>query len=509
MSDSTSYESFFFTKAGVVIPMVTGSISFLSSSTIISIVLRSKSGIKTTYHRIMLGLSLADCLTSVMIALTTIPMPKDVIYPFEMSSYGNVATCEAQGLLYIIGNAFCFAMNGILNIYYLCTLRFDMPEIAFRRYVEIPLYILALVTCVAVPCATLLQQDMLNPSPTDPFCSPHTYPFDCTKADNPECRGEATHWTRGRGALQPMYFATILVAFFTLIVTMSLIIQSFYRNERKLRKAVKDNQIEHNGEQDDKLQYLKEAQQTSGLITRQALMYIAVFVLTWSFGFVKYLFIIRDAAKRYPGDYWFSALRIFFQPLQGFFNLVIFVYHKVQTLRHADGNVTVAEALEKVFLLPDLMEDQATVSNLNMVIDEYVLGQRHQFEKKRAKAMNRLDRGSINWEDSANVGRGDFDEEVGSSSSVLESSSRLASPVSPDGHQGTSAGIESKNNESNNVTANPPHVTIGLTVEPFIEDLVDVDDISYPGSRTLNDNLSGFSISSLATSLGWAKRSKN
>jgi hypothetical protein len=505
MSDSTSYESFFFTKAGIVIPMVTGSISFLSSSTIISIVLRSKSGIKTTYHRIMLGLSLADCLTSVMIALTTIPMPKDVIYPFEMPSYGNVATCEAQGLLYIIGNALCFAMNGILNIYYLCTLRFDMPEIAFRCYVEMPLYVLALVTSIAVPCATLLQQDMVNPSPTDPFCVPHTYPVDCTKAETPECRGE-THGIGGQGALHPMYLATIIVAFFTLITTMSLIIHSFYRNERKLRKAVKDNQIEHKGEQDDKLQYLKEAQQTSGLITRQALMYIAVFVLTWTSGFVQVLLKESDATKLGdPGVFWFSVIRMFFQPLQGFFNLVIFVYHKVQTLRHADGNVTVAEALEKVFLLPDLMEDQATVSNLNMVIDEYVLGQRRQFEKKRAAAMNRLDCGRINLEDSANVGRGDFDEEVGSSSSVLESSSRPAPSVSTDVHQGPSAGMESRNNESNDVTANPPHVTGELIIESFGDD----DDISYPGSRTLNDNLSGFSFSSLATSLGWAKRSEN
>jgi len=55
-------------------------------------------------------------------------MPKDVIYPFALASYGNVLTCEAQGLIYIIGNGICFAMNGILNIYYLCSLRFNMKE---------------------------------------------------------------------------------------------------------------------------------------------------------------------------------------------------------------------------------------------------------------------------------------------------------------------------------------------------------------------------------------------
>ena len=95
---------FYFTKAGIIIPTVTGTISFLSSSAIIYVILRSKSGIKTTYHRIILGLSIADCITSFVILLTTIPMPKNVIYPFALASYGNVATCEAQGLIYIIGN---------------------------------------------------------------------------------------------------------------------------------------------------------------------------------------------------------------------------------------------------------------------------------------------------------------------------------------------------------------------------------------------------------------------
>ena len=134
-------------------------------------------------------MSSADCLTSLAIALTTIPMPKDVIYPFEMPSYGNIATCEAQGLIFMMGNGLGLCMNGILNIYYLCTLRYNMPEKTFRCYLEIPLYIAAFVLCVTVPSVTLIKEELLNPSPSYPFCVPNTYPLGCTKADNPECRG--------------------------------------------------------------------------------------------------------------------------------------------------------------------------------------------------------------------------------------------------------------------------------------------------------------------------------
>ena len=95
----SSYSSFYYTKTGIIIPTITGSVSFLSSALIIFIIIRTVTATKhkwSAYYRIIFGLSLADCFTSLAIALTTIPMPKNVIYPFEMPSYGNILTCEVQ-----------------------------------------------------------------------------------------------------------------------------------------------------------------------------------------------------------------------------------------------------------------------------------------------------------------------------------------------------------------------------------------------------------------------------
>ena len=96
---ASSYSSFYFTKTGIIIPTVTGSVSFLSSALIIFIIIRTVTTSTHTwsaYYRIIFGLSIADCFTSLATALTTIPMPKDNIYPFEMPSYGNILTCEIQ-----------------------------------------------------------------------------------------------------------------------------------------------------------------------------------------------------------------------------------------------------------------------------------------------------------------------------------------------------------------------------------------------------------------------------
>eukprot|EP00979_Chaetoceros_neogracilis_P002947 scaffold492_cov247-Chaetoceros_neogracile.AAC.20 len=316
-----------------------------------------------------------------------------------MPSYGNIATCEAQGIVYMMGNAFVFYMNGILNIYYLCTLRYNMTEKTFRCYLEIPLYIVSLVVSITLPSTALLNQELLNPSPSHPFCVANTYPLDCTKADNPECRGG-----RGRGALAPLFYCTIILFFFTLMITMALIVHSFYRNARSLRKTLKDNPSQ---EIYAEYEALKRAQETSSIIGRQALMYIAAFLITWIFGFAKFLW---EETIGNDNTEFLSVLMIIFQPLQGFFNLIIFVYHKVQTLCRADDDLTVAEALENVFLFPSRMEDRATVSNLNMVIDQFVVDQQRSFvENRRTAAMNLYDR-RVDSEDSVVVGRGDFDD---------------------------------------------------------------------------------------------------
>ena len=77
-SNITVYVLFVFTKAWIIIAIVTQSISFLSSLIIITIVLRSMNGIQALNHRIVLEFSFvaADSLTFFAIALTTISMPK-------------------------------------------------------------------------------------------------------------------------------------------------------------------------------------------------------------------------------------------------------------------------------------------------------------------------------------------------------------------------------------------------------------------------------------------------
>lgn len=147
--------SFYFSKAAAIIASTSGSLSAISSLLIIIIIRRS--GIKSTYHRIMLFMSVADILTSISIALTTLPMPKDVIYPFETPSYGSIATCEAQGFIYMFGNGLLFMVNGHLQLYYLLRLKFEIQERIIWKYVEPVMHVLCFSVAFGLTSGSINQ----------------------------------------------------------------------------------------------------------------------------------------------------------------------------------------------------------------------------------------------------------------------------------------------------------------------------------------------------------------
>jgi len=239
-----------------------------------------------------------------------------------------------------------------------------MQESKFRCYVEIPLYITTLAIVIGVSSETFIEQKLLNPSPTAPYCIPNSYPVGCSLDDNPECRGGVD-----QGSFWALYLCIMGAAFFILLLTMSLIIHSFCRNERRLLKHVKDGQIQ---DEDEKLVDLKHAQEQTGIITRQTVMYIVAFVMSWIFGFLEYLW--QEGALNFTdqGLKWLHTLRMLFQPSQGFFNVIIFLYHKVYVLRTSrDEDMTLAKAIGIILFRPKDMAEAKPISNLNASIDEY------------------------------------------------------------------------------------------------------------------------------------------
>lgn len=363
--------SFYYKKSTIVLGISTASISAVSSFIILSIIFRTKSQLSTTYHRIITWLCIADICTSISIALSTVPMPKDMPYPFEMPSYGNQTTCTVQGMIYLIGNAFVFWFNGMLNTYYLCSLGLNMDEKKIRRYMEIPLLLFGIACCIGIPTAQV--SNTINPGPLDPYCASYVPP--CEDGSE-ECDED------GRAGYDEAYLATLCTGFITLMVCMSYITFVFYRNKWKLKQANENTKEDEevgsqmNAEAAEEIQHrmetLKHAQETARTITIQAFMYILAFNCVWVFGFLEYLLELGIFNENNSTRDTLAILRMIFQPSQGTFNMLIFIYHKVHNLRKSDEDIPYYEALVITIFRPDLLEeDSQIISNFNLVVEDF------------------------------------------------------------------------------------------------------------------------------------------
>ena len=77
---------------------VTSIISFLCSSALIWIILRSNKGLSTNPNRLLLGLSIYDIMLSLSASSFNVLNPADNFY-FKWNARGNATPCDGQGFM--------------------------------------------------------------------------------------------------------------------------------------------------------------------------------------------------------------------------------------------------------------------------------------------------------------------------------------------------------------------------------------------------------------------------
>jgi len=356
---------------GIAITTVAASSSMLGSAIIIFLILRSTIGLNTVYHRILFGMSVSDILQSFPMILTTMPMPKDMIYTqFDgRMVFGNTITCSIQGATYSAGTMCALLYNAILCIYYVCSIRFRMKDETFRRCLEPCLHIYAILFSLVV---TILPwyYEQFNPSPVHfTWCGYNRYPWWCSEHDE-ECSYE-----RGQPDKALILFAIINmnILFITacIIISMVVIIWHVYSQERLLKSYMDANNATSQGNYRRMSTYRSDIKYTQEVVF-QALMYTLVFFAVWHHPLMNAV-ANRDRGAPYESNRAEETARLVLRPLQGFFNAIIFIHHKVRNFRRDDDSLSFYEALMIVF---DREEDepQHIVSNLTLVKRDVALG---------------------------------------------------------------------------------------------------------------------------------------
>jgi hypothetical protein len=372
-ADSSVVLPFAMTSAGFITPMITGLLSACSSGLILYVISRSQQKLSTTYHRIMGLMSFFDIVASIFIALGTVMMPADSVFQFAGQMVGNQASCHAQGWLIIFGNIGVAAMNACLAWYFVCRIALKIDFVKIRNRIEPVMYIYTLILSLFAP-SVLLTNDLLNSTPYESFCTIGPHAIDCPQGM------EYDQWmslcNMGEGADEVAYnrFFLILVfiyliQFLLILLGMSITLWTVYSNHKEMRTLVKKSNDDDNlstGDQNDPEQQdsnsklLSDTMYTRVLIF-QALMYILAFMLTWSLNSLSGVFRVSTFSL--------DAINSVIFPLQGLWNLIIFLYDKSYLIRRRDANITFLRAAIQIISSPS-STPVMLFSNISTVADK-------------------------------------------------------------------------------------------------------------------------------------------
>ncbi len=306
--------------------------------------------------------------TSIAIALTTVPMPKDVIFPFVGSSIGNESTCAAQGFLIVIGAMFTIGANCSLNMYYASIYWLGMRQDDIKKKL-LPTMLIFWV-CICIPAATTpLALGLFNPRPWEPYCYFGSYPPNCNVNDAPftdiECIGrEVSPVTENKVML--LYLGLMGLCFLLILISLILVVVSVFKMEHTMKEII----LAHPAATAADHTRAKEFRQTRTVL-RVALMYIFAFFLSWIWYVIAILFgsIIEYRLIWQIIDHG----KLICGPLQGFFNAFIFIYNKMHTLRESNEerhrNLKFWQALKRIIISPSIVPE-LVLSRVEMVVED-------------------------------------------------------------------------------------------------------------------------------------------
>lgn len=317
-------------KALSIIPHVTGTMSVLGSGSILHDVL-SDGGekLKRPYHRILLGLSTADALSSLALALSTLPIPARTAGVYR--AIGTTSTCTAQGFfvqLYVLS---CF-YSVILSAYYLLLGKYRLSDEEIATYEK---WMHAAAIALGLGFALLgLPLTLYNSA--NLWCWVAAYPHDCENAagspgPRPCERGQNAWLFRWL-----IFYIPIWLSVGAVVAMMSIITQSVYAEEKEMVRL--QNELRHHGDQQEAgsgsgggtstnapLAVYKNRYERSKLVSRQAAFYVAGFLVSILFASVNRLYQLITGRNSFALLLGHSI----FAPLQGFFNMIIYRHGKV------------------------------------------------------------------------------------------------------------------------------------------------------------------------------------
>ncbi len=322
-----SFRQKYKSKALAIIPKVTGMISFLCSLFLVSYILCSHKRRSKVFGRIMVGLCIADMLSSFFgWFLSTWPMPSESWLHY--GAVGNTQTCSMQGFLFQLGLSTATMYQSSLLLYYFLTIVKEWRETQIKKW-EICFH---LVPCMVglVTSIVGLVLEIYNPVSRGSVCWIAEYP--------PYC-GQSLSCTRGFNA-NPfqwwLLYIFVCTTFLWLIIAMASIFHKVHAVEKKAQRYAHSSSNDNSRE-----------------VAMQALFYAIAYTIPWIWAPIRGAIDTADIIFKYPtADNAVVALSIVnavIFPLQGLLNFLVYLRPRYTQISIWCGKqrVVVQESLKK------------------------------------------------------------------------------------------------------------------------------------------------------------------
>jgi hypothetical protein len=323
----------------------------------------------------MLGISINGMITSIAFGFSYWIFPSGdelLSWPYliseDINRFGNTLSCEIQGAIVISGTYVFQAYVASLCIFYACVMVLRMRPETITKYVEWFLHLSPLFIGLTTSIMGLTTNSF-NPGDTTPWCAFRRYPAACpTHCWTPD--DEGCECIRGGPENDIVYYKIVytisLYLYFTIIFTclFAICMNTLFSNI-KLRihiyKSKGRPEVGYDRETEDVLRF-RDTNHKSTLLQTFLYMFIMLLVFTS-------LFLSKTLPVDGKGYEAAKGLRIFAVTIQGLVFFLIFFFIKVHNIKVADSDVSLWEAMKRVFNEPP---DDIVLVNLEMLAEDKI-----------------------------------------------------------------------------------------------------------------------------------------
>jgi len=292
-------------EALAILPKCTAFLSLIGSIFIIQDVIRQKT--RSVSHRIMLGLSLFDCVASFVNILSTWPTPANLSESVFLAS-GTTLTCTVQGFFNELGNITAPIYTASLSLRYLLSVAYEWKERDFKKYElvfhAVPIIIGSTMAILGLPLQLYNNAGYL-----------------CWYAPAPKNCSEFGTCSRGElmGLFRWLHYGIVWSAIAFVTISMILLYMSVRKQERSSQLLGSDQN------------------RMSRSVAAQAFLYVFALYITWLFTTITrvYSTVFKRTNKTT------LMLMATFFPLQGFWNA--FIYYRPRWIQKRNERIRYRE----------------------------------------------------------------------------------------------------------------------------------------------------------------------